>query len=55
MELDTDSAPCIISYEEFSKKLKNVPLQSSNLILKTYTGEKVSPMGMCKVVVFAQP
>ena len=28
-----------------------MPLQRSNLILKTYTGEKVSPMGVCKVIV----
>ena len=51
MELDTGSALSFISYEEFSKKFKHLPLQSSNLILKTYTGEKVSPMGVCKVIV----
>ena len=28
-----------------------MPLQSTNLILKTYTGEKVSPRGLCKVIV----
>ena len=51
MELDTGSALSIISYEEFSKKFKNVPLQSANLILKAYTGEKISPMGVRKVIV----
>ena len=51
MDLDTGSALSIISYEEFSKKFKHLPLQCNNLILKTYTGEKVSPMGVCKVIV----
>ena len=40
MELRTGSALSIISNEEFSKKFKHLPLQSSNLILKTYTGKK---------------
>ena len=51
MELNTSSALSIISYEEFSNIFKHLPLQSSNLILKTYTGEKVSSMGVCKVIV----
>jgi len=51
MKLDTSSALSIISYDEFKDKFRNERLVKSNIILKTYTGEKVSPVGKCNVKV----
>jgi len=49
MELDTGSALSIMSYNVFKQTFKHERLQKSDVILKTYTGEKVSPVGMCNV------
>ncbi|KAI7813566.1 hypothetical protein IRJ41_020631 [Triplophysa rosa] len=49
MELDTGSALSVISTADYKKLFPELPLQKTSVILKTYTGKKVSPKGKLKV------
>ncbi|XP_028656990.1 uncharacterized protein K02A2.6-like [Erpetoichthys calabaricus] len=51
MELDTGSALSIISEKDYKEKFPNVKLKGTSVILKTYTGEKIAPIGKLKVTV----
>ncbi|XP_058868762.1 uncharacterized protein K02A2.6-like [Acipenser ruthenus] len=51
MELDTGAAVSLISKKMYVDKLSNFPLQHTNLVLKTYTGEAVLPSGKINVQV----
>lgn len=54
MELDTGSALSIISYyhiKDYKDRFSKIKLRHTPLTLKTYTGEKVSPVGNLKVKV----
>ena len=46
MELDTGSAVSIMTHELYIKKFNEIPLQKTELFLKTYTGESISPVGV---------
>lgn len=48
MELDTGSAVSIITHELYMKKFNEIPLQKTELLLKTYTGENITPVGVLK-------
>ena len=45
MELDTGSAVSVIPYKQFKKRFSLKKLQKSEITLKTYTGEKITPRG----------
>lgn len=49
MELDTGSALSVISETDYDRLFSKIPLEKTPVILKTYTGEKVSPKGKLKV------
>lgn len=49
MELDTGAAVSVISEKTFNANFSNVKLESSDVMLKTYTGEKLKPVGMARV------
>lgn len=51
MEVDTGSDLSIMSYADFNKNFKNKMLEKINVILKTYTGERVEVVGMARVKV----
>ena len=47
MELHTGSAVSIISHELHMWRNSNeIPLQKTELLLKTYTGENITPVGV---------
>ena len=49
MELDTGSAVLVISKSEFKAQFGDLPLKSTSVTLKTYSGEKVVPLGLFEV------
>lgn len=49
MELDTGAAVSTMSAEMWEKLKLKIPLESTSARLKTYTGEMISPIGVCKV------
>ena len=49
MELDTGSAKSIISRAEYSSMFGDTPLQETHVRFKTYTGERISPLGVVDV------
>lgn len=49
MELDTGSAVSIIPATTYEKLFKTKKLRKTDVILKTYSGEKLSPKGMLQV------
>lgn len=49
MELDTGAAVSLISRELHNAQLAHKPLCSTDVILKTYKGEVVSPVGVIEV------
>ena len=49
MELDTGSAVLVISKSEFKAQFGDLPLESTSVTLKTYSGEKVVPLGVFEV------
>ncbi|XP_024154359.1 uncharacterized protein K02A2.6, partial [Oryzias melastigma] len=51
MELDTGAAVSLIPVGLYETKLKQVPMQSTDVVLKTYTGEPLAPEGVIKVKV----
>ncbi|XP_046565949.1 uncharacterized protein K02A2.6-like [Haliotis rubra] len=51
MELDTGSAYSIISLEEYKKRFAKIPMNTTEVILKTYTQEPVRPEGTLNVAV----
>ncbi|KAL4009353.1 hypothetical protein ACER0C_003205 [Sarotherodon galilaeus] len=51
MELDTGSALSLISYEDYRNKFPNLKLKHTSVKLKTYTGERITPLGKLKVKV----
>ena len=55
MELDTGAAVSVISRSIKDKYLPNVPLQESQVVLRTYTNEKLPIVGEMKVHVFIPP
>ena len=44
MELDTGLAVSIITPDWYMKKFNEMPLQKTELLLKTYTGENITPI-----------
>ena len=48
MELDAGSAVSIITHELYMKRFNELPLQKTDLLLKTYTGENITPVGVLK-------
>lgn len=51
MELDTGAAVSLISRDLYNERLAHKPLGTTDVILKTYTGEAVSPVGVIMVKV----
>ncbi len=51
LELDTGSAYSVMSQSEFERQLKHVKLCHTKKILKTYTGERIMPVGAARVKV----
>ena len=51
IELDTGSALSIISHKDYVSTFPKVKLKPTSVMLKIYTGEKISPMGKLKVKV----
>lgn len=52
MELDTGSALSIMTMDQYKEIFKEDPnLKETNIILKTYTDEKINPLGYAKVKV----
>lgn len=51
MELDTGAAVSLISKEKYDSNLQHIPLQATDVILKTYTGEALAPVGVISVAV----
>ncbi|XP_036815479.1 uncharacterized protein LOC118943635 [Oncorhynchus mykiss] len=49
MELDTGSAVSIISTTVYNEHFKAIKLKNTNVLLKTYSGERLSPMGALQV------
>ena len=49
MELDTGSAVSIISKGDYLQKFSNLELHSTQVKLKTYTGGKITPVGLLRV------
>ena len=49
MELDTGSAVSIISFDLYQQKFNDNPLHETGLLLKTYTGENITPVGVLRV------
>ena len=49
MELDTGSALSIISEADYKRLFSKLQLEKTPVMLKTYTGERVSPKGKLKV------
>ncbi len=49
MELDTGSALSIISYKDYKDHFNKLKLKRTSVILKTYSGEKIAPIGKLKV------
>lgn len=48
MELDTGSAVSILLYKQYKKRFGHMKLAKSDITLKTYTGEKITPKGEMK-------
>ncbi|KAL3993537.1 DDB1- and CUL4-associated factor 15 [Sarotherodon galilaeus] len=51
MELDTGAAVSLIPWEQYKSMLSQLPLQPTDIMLKTYTGEPLAPEGVIKVQV----
>ncbi|KAL6460959.1 hypothetical protein MHYP_G00309250 [Metynnis hypsauchen] len=49
MELDTGSAVSVISQSEYEQYFKGTALKPSDIHLKTYTGERIRPVGVVPV------
>ena len=49
MELDTGSAVSIISKGDYQRLLPHLKLHATHVKLQTYTGEKVTPVGLLHV------
>ncbi|CAL9694783.1 unnamed protein product [Knipowitschia caucasica] len=51
MELDTGSAVSVMAHSDFVQYFGDQKLNSSSVLLKTYTGEKIKPLGVLPVEV----
>ncbi|KAL2088046.1 hypothetical protein ACEWY4_016874 [Coilia grayii] len=51
MEFDSGAAVPLIPWEMFKRKLRKCPLQPTEIMLKTYTGEPLAPEGVIKMQV----
>lgn len=49
MELDTGSELLIISYKDYKGHFDKLKLRRTSIMLKTYTGKKIAPLGKLKV------
>lgn len=49
MELDTGAAVLIISERLYNAKFSQVRLHTTNILLKSYTGQVMTPLGVLKV------
>lgn len=49
MELDTGAAVSLISWGLYQRSFKNVSLQPTDVVLRTYTGEPLLPEGVINV------
>ena len=48
MELDTGSAVSVLPYKQYKERFGHMKLAKSDMTLKTYTGEKITPKGEMK-------
>ena len=51
MELDTGASLSIISEDLYRKKFKDIPMETTDAILKTYTGQVVPKVGQIDIEV----
>ena len=51
LQLDTGCLLSLISKSLYEEKFSHILLQPTDVILSTYTGEKISPLGQIKVTV----
>ena len=49
--LDTGASVTVISEQSWKETLKSVPLQATNVVLKTYSGERLDVLGKASVTV----
>lgn len=51
MDLDTGSAVSVIPEKIFKEKFQNIKLEPSDLVLRTFSGEKLGVVGKTMVTV----
>lgn len=51
MDLDTGAAVSVLPERMFNTKFPKLKIQPSDIVLKTYTGERLKPVGVGKVSV----
>ena len=51
LELDTGASVTVISEQSWKETLKSVPLHATNVVLKTYSGERLDVLGKASVTV----
>ena len=51
MELDNGSAVSLLSQQMFAQLWLKMPLEASDIVLKTYSGERIKTFGKARVTV----
>ena len=51
MELDTGSAVSLVSQQTFAQLWPKVSLEASDIVLKTYSGDRIKTLGKARVTV----
>ena len=51
MELDKGSAVTLVSQQTFAQLWPKTPLEASDIVLKTYSGERMKTLGKARVTV----
>ena len=51
MELDTRSAVSLVSQQTFAQLWPKTPLEASDIVLKTYSEERIKTLGKARVTV----
>ena len=51
MELDTGSVYSVLPYKDYEELFSHIKIRDTSVMMKTYTGQKLSPVGVINVQV----